>query len=92
MELPRTRLTDRRTAEAVKANAEGLQAKGFKVPISDLRYIKLADYENKEENRMFINGKWYTVPELEAYINTLLRTVGELRCKVEELERKEETE
>lgn len=92
MELPRTRLTDRRTAEAVKSNAGGLQAKGFEVSISDLRYVKLAEYENKEEeDKLDINGKWYTEPELEAYINTLLRTIGELRRKVEELERKEET-
>lgn len=45
------RLTDKRTAEALKHNAEGLMAKGFDVPIDDLRYIKLADYENKEERR-----------------------------------------
>ena len=40
------RLTDKRTAEALKRNAEGLAAKGFDVPIDDLRYIKLANYEN----------------------------------------------
>lgn len=55
------RLTDRKTAEAVKANIEGLQAKGFEVSISDLRYVKLAEYENAEED--FIsrseNGEWY---------------------------------
>ena len=55
------RLTDRKTAEAVKANAEKLQAAGFEVSISDLRYIKLAEYENAEED--FIsrsdNGEWY---------------------------------
>lgn len=40
------RLTDRGTAEVLKRNAEGLMSKGFDVPIDDLRYIKLADYEN----------------------------------------------
>lgn len=45
------RLTDKRTAKALKHNAEGLTAKGFDVPIDDLRYIKLADYENEEERR-----------------------------------------
>jgi hypothetical protein len=45
------RLTDKRTAEALKHNADGLKAKGFDVPIGDLRYIKLAEYENEEERR-----------------------------------------
>lgn len=45
------RLTDKRTAEALKRNAEGLTAKGFDVPIDDLRYIKLAEYENEEERK-----------------------------------------
>ena len=44
------RLTDRRTAEQVRENIEGLQAKGFEVSIGDLRYIKLAEYENAEED------------------------------------------
>ena len=43
------RLTDRRTAEQVRENIEKLQAKGFEVSISDLRYVKLAEYEDKEE-------------------------------------------
>ena len=45
------RLTDRRVAEALRDNAEGLTAKGFDVPIDDLRYIKLAEYENEEERK-----------------------------------------
>ena len=55
------RLTDRKTAEAVKANAEKLQAAGFEVSISDLRYIKLAEYENAEEDSSSRsdNGEWY---------------------------------
>ena len=45
------RLTDRRVAEALRSNAEGLMAKGAKPAIDDLRYIKLADYENEEERK-----------------------------------------
>lgn len=45
------RLTDRRVAEALRDNAEGLMAKGVKPAIDDLRYIRLADYENEEERR-----------------------------------------
>lgn len=44
------RLTDRKTAEAVKANMEGLIAKGCEVSISDMRYVKLAEYENRKED------------------------------------------
>lgn len=51
------RLTDRRTAEQVRENIEGLQAKGFEVSIDDLRYVKLAEYENKEEEEE--NGRLY---------------------------------
>ena len=45
------RLTDHKTAEALRHNAEGLTAKGFNVPIDDLRYIKLAQYEDEEERK-----------------------------------------
>ncbi len=45
------RLTDQKTAEALKHNAAGLKAKGFDVPIDDLRYIKLARYEDDEERK-----------------------------------------
>ena len=44
------RLTDRKTAEAVKSNAEGLKRAGFEPSISDMIYIKLAEYENAEED------------------------------------------
>ena len=59
------RLTDRKTAEALRANAEKLLSKGMQVDISDLRYIKLACYENEQERREMINpavddiGGWY---------------------------------
>jgi hypothetical protein len=43
------RLTDRKTAAAIKENCEKLQAAGFAVDMSNLRYIKLAAYENAEE-------------------------------------------
>lgn len=43
------RLTDRATAEALKANADGLLAVGLEPSIMDKRYIKLAEYENREE-------------------------------------------
>ena len=75
------RLTDRRTAEQVRENIKGLQQKGFEVSISDLRYIKLADYENKEENAMTVNGHWYTETEATAYIVTLENKVKKLEDK-----------
>lgn len=53
------RLTDKRTAETLRHNAEGLLAKGFEVPIDDLRYIKLADYEDAEERRQIDQDEWY---------------------------------
>lgn len=43
------RLTDRRTAENLKSNTEGLIKAGVEPSVLDLRYIKLAEYENAEE-------------------------------------------
>lgn len=43
------RLTDRKTAAALKKNADGLKSKGIEPSVSDLRYIKLAEYENAAE-------------------------------------------
>ena len=43
------RLTDRRTAEQVRENIEKLRAAGIEPSVSDVRYVRLADYENKEE-------------------------------------------
>lgn len=43
------RLTGRKTAEDLKANVNSLQAAGLEPAITDLRYIKLAEYENAEE-------------------------------------------
>lgn len=45
------RLTDRKVAEELEHNIEGLQKAGIEPDISDLRYIKLAKYENEEERK-----------------------------------------
>lgn len=45
------RLTDRETAEEIKDNIAGLKAKGIKPDMSDLRYVKLAEFENEQEIR-----------------------------------------
>ena len=42
------RLTDQKTTETLKRNAKALIEKGFEPSISDLRYIKLAEYEENE--------------------------------------------
>lgn len=52
------RLTNRKTAEDLKANAEKLRAAGLEPSEMDKRYIKLAEYENSEEeaeNSVFFN-------------------------------------
>ena len=54
------RLTDRKTAAALKKNADGLKSKGIEPNISDLRYIKLAEYENIEEMYDAIS-KWQII-------------------------------
>jgi hypothetical protein len=50
------RLTDRRTAEAVRENIEKLRAAGIEPSVGDVRYVKLAEYEDKEKR-----GKWRQV-------------------------------
>ena len=42
------RLTDRELAKALKSNCEGLKRAGIEPNMSDLRYIKLAEHENRE--------------------------------------------
>ena len=51
------RLTDRKEAEKVRQNLEGLMAKGIEVSRILLEYVKLAQYENAEEDRerLFVN-------------------------------------
>jgi hypothetical protein len=46
------RLTDKKVAENLKSNIEGLKKAGLDISIDDLRYIKLAEYENEEERKM----------------------------------------
>lgn len=58
------RLTDRRTAEAVRENIEKLRAAGVEPSVSDVRYVRLAEYEDEEELRISrlddISGEdWY---------------------------------
>jgi hypothetical protein len=43
------RLTDDKTAECLKENIEKLKEKGFDVDMSNLRYVKLAEYERLDE-------------------------------------------
>lgn len=43
------RQTDRETAEALKKNILGLVERGLTPSIMDIRYVKLAEYENREE-------------------------------------------
>lgn len=43
------RLTDKKTAEDMRRNYEGLRAAGMPRDIATERYIKLAEYENREE-------------------------------------------
>lgn len=54
----------------------------------ELTYDEVQKYGGK---KMYIDGKWYTEPELEAYVNELkerIRTLEEAleRCKEEENE------
>lgn len=44
------RLTDKEVAKALKSNCEGLKRAGIEPNMSDLRYIKLAEYENAAEH------------------------------------------
>lgn len=74
------RLTDRKTAEDLKANVNSLQALGIEPNMSDLRYIKLAEYENAEE---FIETTTHA-PVLSyqtAAIKAVLEGKG-VKCKV----------
>lgn len=44
------RQTDRETAEKLKKNILGLVERGLIPSIMDIRYVKLAEYENREED------------------------------------------
>lgn len=43
------RQTDRAAAEALKKNILGLVERGLTPSVMDIRYVKLAEYENREE-------------------------------------------
>lgn len=51
MERMKMRLTDPVVAANLRENAEALQKVGIDPEISTLRYIKLAEYEDKEPNQ-----------------------------------------
>lgn len=58
------RLTNRAIAEELRNNIEQLKAVGIEPNISDLRYIKLAEYENSEERKEkalvnYDTDEWY---------------------------------
>lgn len=61
------RLTDSRTAQQLRDNASGLISKGFEVPIDDLRYIRLAEYEEREQQRELFTVSYD--PDEEYYNN-----------------------
>jgi hypothetical protein len=54
------RLTDRRTAEAVHENIEKLRAAGVEPSVSDVRYVRLAEYEDKDKRGEWV---WDSSPE-----------------------------
>ena len=58
------RLTNRKTAEALRSIAEGLRKAGIEPSVDDLRYIRLAEFENREEDRQktichYDPDEWY---------------------------------
>lgn len=61
------RLTDSRTAQQLRDNASGLISKGFEVPIDDLRYIRLAEFEEREQQRELFTVSYD--PDEEYYNN-----------------------
>ena len=60
-ELTRERLTDDRTYQQVKDIAEGHARAGRTPDIDQLRYIKLAEYEQAEEEKAVKSGSAYLV-------------------------------
>lgn len=65
------RLTDRKTAADLKKNVDGLRATGLEPTISDRRYIKLAEYENANEDfETFRKTYSATLYECDAENNT----------------------
>lgn len=68
------RLTDKELAKAIKSNCEGLKRAGIEPNMSDLRYIKLAEYENIEEMYDAIS-KWQII-EVKKLSETQKATKG----------------
>lgn len=80
------RLTDRKTAAAVKSNLEGLQAKGLEISRIELEYIKLAEYENAEEDGRILPGELTAKLEAaEKQIERLTLENMEIRSNYREL-------
>lgn len=53
------RQTDRQTAEALKKNILGLVERGLTPSVMDIRYVKLAEYENREEDMRKVFSDMY---------------------------------
>lgn len=75
------RLTNDRTYLQIKANADALQSKGFKVSISDLQYIKLAEYERYEEKR---KSTFESIVVENAALRLQLKEVTEMNNRLRE--------
>lgn len=74
------RLTNRKTADAVRRNLEGLKSKGMETSRLEEEYVKLAEYENKEED-----GYMYIERE---ELKSMKEELSTLRNKCKELEEK----
>lgn len=62
------RLTDRKVAEDLRTNIEGLAKAGIEPDMANLRYVKLAEFEDAQEVKSIHNedhysddnnGEWY---------------------------------
>lgn len=65
------RLTDRKTAEKVRQNMEGLREKGMDISISDERYVRLAAFENLMEDESI-----FFILEKDADIYSIYKQLG----------------
>ena len=73
------RLTDDKTAEGIKRICDGLIASGAEPSMSDMRYVKLAEYERIAK----------TPEELREYIGFLLEKIKGLQDKIEGTQEKQ---
>lgn len=74
------RLTNRIAADAVRRNLEGLKSKGMETSRIEEEYVKLAEYENKEED-----GYMYIDHD---ELKSMKKELSTLRNKCKELEEK----